>query len=409
VRARHLDSRLRGNDMRERGNGLEVLGSGAGSCGNFVGVVGNDARKLGKHGEGSVSACVRWGGTALLVLALAACGAKDDKPVATQVAAKVGKEEISVHQINQVLSRSNTGATTPQSAEAMRRDVLEKLIDQQLAVDQAIDKKLHRSPEVVAQIEAARREVLARAYVQQLAAAMPKPSPEELKKYYDEHPQLFAERRVYNLQELLVPASAGPDAAQQLRAQIAAGKSMEDMANWLRERNIKFGGGAATRAAEQIPLELLARLHPMRDGQIAIFDNPQGFTVLRVAASQRVPVAEAAALPRIEQFLANQRGAEMVTKTIKDLRANTTITYMGDFAQAGGAVGSAAGAATPAPATAATPATAPSPAMAVTPATTPAAPPSPATAAAPVAPVAPATALDDKTRAAIEKGVSGLK
>ena len=35
----------------------------------------------------------------------------------------------------------------------LRREVLEKLIDQQLAVSQAEESKLNRSPEVVAQID----------------------------------------------------------------------------------------------------------------------------------------------------------------------------------------------------------------------------------------------------------------
>ena len=331
-----------------------------------------------------------WLTAALLALTLTACGNKDDKKVATQVAVKVGSEEISVHQINQVLSRTNTANATPQAAQAMRKEVLEKLIDQQLAVDQALENKLHRSPEVVAQIEAARREVLARAYIQQLTGALPKPTPEESKKYYVEHPQLFSERRIFNLQEILVPAAAGPALMDQLRNQVAAGKSMEEIATLLKSKDVKFGGGAATRAAEQIPLELLAKVHALKDGQTTIIDNPQGLTVLRVVSSQAAPVPEASALPRIEQFLANQRGAEAISKDIKQLRAKASITYMGDFAQAAGAVGSPA-TATPAPV--ATPA--------------PAAP----TAAlpAPAATLPPAPATDSKTKTAIEKGVAGLK
>ena len=331
-----------------------------------------------------------------LALVLAACSKKDDAKVATQVAAKVGSEEILVHQINQVLARTNTANATPQQAQAVRREVLEKLIDQQVAVDQATELKIHRSPEVVAQIEAARREVLARAYIQQLASALPKPTPEEIKKYYAEHPQLFSERRVFNLQEILVPASVGAGTAEQLRSQVASAKSMEEVAAWLKGKDIKFGGGAATRPAEQIPLELLTKVHALKDGQTTIIQSPQGYTVLRVVSSQSAPVPEANALPRIEQFLANQRGAEAVAKNIKELRAKASVSYMGDFAQAAGTVNTAA------PAQPAVAPTASAPAAAAATAATAATAP-----AAPAAPLAPAP--DSKTKTAIEKGVAGLK
>lgn len=341
-----------------------------------------------------------WAIAAASALLLAACGNKEGGTSApTQVAAKVGKSEISVHQINQVLARTNIPNATPQAIEAARREVLERLIDQQLAVDQAEEKKLNRSPEVVAALEAARREVLARAYAQSITGGQERPTPEEVKKYFTDHPQLFSERRVYNIQELVVPTGGDRSLAAEAKAQVAAGKSVEDIANWLRGRNIKFGGGGATRAAEQIPLEVLARLHPLKDGQSIVIDNPQGFTVLRIAASQSAPVAEAAATPRIEQFLSNQRGAAAVAAQIKQLRASTEIAYMGDFAKGAGAA-TAPAAAAPTPLTA----TDSAPAAAATPNAVAAPPP----VAAP--PAAPATgATDDKTRAAIEKGAAGLK
>ena len=328
----------------------------------------------------------------VLALVLVGCGDKADKKVATQIAAKVGSEEISVHQINQVLARTNTANTTTQSTQALRREVLEKLIDQQLAVDQATESKLHRSPDIVAQIEAARREVLARAYIQQVTAALPKPGAEETKKYYVEHPQLFSERRVFNIQELIVPASAGPQVADQMRSMLAAGKTLEELAAMLKSKDIKFGGGAAQRAAEQIPLELLGKVHALKDGQATIISSAQAYTVVRVASSQSAPVAEAAALPRIEQFLANQRGVEAVTKNLKDLRTKASVTYMGDFAQAALAVGAASAAAAPPASAAALPAAGTTAATAT---------PLPASAVAPAA--------DGKTKTAIEKGVAAMK
>lgn len=311
-----------------------------------------------------------------LALVLVACGDKVDTPVATQVAAKVGSEEISVHQINQVLQRTNNNAASPEAAKALSRDVLEKLIDQQLAVDQAVEAKLHRSPEVVTQIEAARREILARAYMQKLAAALPRPTPEELKAYYKEQPALFAERRVFNVQELVVPKTPANDAANvtaELQGQSAGGKSIEEVAAWLKSKDIQFGGGRATRTAEQIPLELLGQLHALKDGQSMVFDTPLATTMVRVMASQQVPVPEADALPRIDQFITNRRAGEAVAADLKKLRAAATITYQGEFT----APDATLVAATAAPAATSSP--------------------------------KPAVVQVEPAQAAIEKGVSGLK
>jgi EpsD family peptidyl-prolyl cis-trans isomerase len=147
---------------------------------------------------------------------LAACGGGGgDK--ATQTAAKVNKEEITVHQINFVLQRQPN--LKPEQAEAAGRQVLERLIDQELAVQQAEDQKLDRDPRVVQQVEAAKREILARAYVEQIGATAAKPTAEEVAKYYNDNPALFAERRVYNLQEIAIEAK--PEQFEELRAKLA--------------------------------------------------------------------------------------------------------------------------------------------------------------------------------------------
>jgi len=264
-----------------------------------------------------------------LTLGLAACGNKDGNKPASQVAAKVNSEEISVHQINYALSRSGIGAVPPEKAPQVRREVLDKLVDQQLAVEQALEKKLDRSPDVVMAIESARREILARSYVEQLAGGLSKPTQEEAKKYYTEHRQLFAERRVYNIQEIV--AQASPGAAAQLNTMLGAGKPMEDIANWLKGKDIKFTGGSATRPAEQLPLELLPKVHALKDGQGLVIETPQNITVMRVVASQSSPVSEEVALPRIQQFLGNQRAGEAVEREFKQIKAKAKITYQGEF------------------------------------------------------------------------------
>jgi EpsD family peptidyl-prolyl cis-trans isomerase len=304
---------------------------------------------------------------ASITLGLCGCGQSEAKKVATQVVAKVGAEEISVHQINQVLNATNTNGATPEAVKGMSREVLEKLIDQQLAIEQSTEKKLDRSPEVMAQLEAARREILSRAYLQQLVAGLPKPSTEEVKAYYSSHPQLFTERRVFSVQELIAPAQ--PEVKDQIESMTKAGKSMEEIAAWLKAHDIKFNATSATRSAEQIPMDLLNRLQPLKDGQSLMAQTPQAITLVHIVQSRTMPIDEATALPRIEQFLGNQHANEAVASNMKALRNKTKIEYMGEFAQS-------------------------------------------AEKAAPVA-AAPASAAtgkpEDQAKATLEKGIAGLK
>ncbi len=250
--------------------------------------------------------------SASLALALAACGNKDTEKPASQIAAKVNSGEISVHQINYILSRAGPNAGTPETAPKIRREILDRLIDQELAVEQAVAKKLDRSPDILMAIENARREILARAYIEQATAEMAKPTVDEAKQYYVDNPQLFAERRIYNIQELVVPITAGVDG--ELREMLNTGKSMESIATWLKGKEIKFGAGSATRSAEQIPLELLPKIHPLKVGDGLIIQGPQSITVMRLAASQSVPIPEAA------------------KQELKALKEKAKITYMGGFA-----------------------------------------------------------------------------
>ena len=356
----------------------------------------------------------------LLATAITACS-KDDKKAATQVAAKVNSQEISVHQINYVLSKSGANASTPEQTAALRKAALDRLVDQQVAVDEAVEKKLDRQPDVVMALDLARREVLARALLEQVAAGTTKPGEEEIKKYHREHPALFAERRVFSVQELVVPAAAGVTA--QLKEMSAAGKTAEEVAAWLKARNIQFGGGAAQRTAEQIPLEILPRIHALKDGQSTVIETAQAVTMIRVVASQSQPLTEAQALPRVQQFLTNQRNNEAAAAEMKRLKEKAKITYVGDFAAdaakaaapAGAAPAAAPAANAPAanaPAANAPAANAPAanaPAANAPAANAPAANAPAANAPAPPAPVATPAAPAAASDANMEKGVRGLK
>lgn len=283
---------------------------------------------------------------ALLVLSLGACSSKEEGGAAgqaTQVAAKVGDSEISVHQINQVLGRTPMRDPSKEALQAASKQILERLIDQQLAVDAATNDNLHRTPEVIAALESARRDVLARAYLQKFAGTVSKATPEEVAQYYKDHPALFSERRIFNLQEIRLADAA--DVLPEVRQLTDAGKRIEEIAALLRSKDIKFTGGSASRPAEQLPLELLPKVHALKDGEYLIIQAGKAATIIRVAGSQQSPVTEEKARPAIEQFINNRRTNEAVAAEMKRMRGATTIAYMGEFDKPAAAPTTAEGAA----------------------------------------------------------------
>lgn len=262
---------------------------------------------------------------------LAACGKDGSSTTPTQVAAKVNGDEITVHQVNQAMAR--IGRVPPEQVKAASKQVVDQLVDQQLLIQKAVEKKLDRDPDVMNALENSRRQILAQAYIEKsVLAATPKATPEEVKKFYDARPELFSQRRIYRIQELALKIT--PEQLPALRDQVAKTKNLNDLVAWLRSNNIPFNANSAVRAAEQLPLEALPRLSKMQDGEILALQNQGQTTILQLAASQSAPLTEKEATPQIEQFLLNQKKSELTSLEMKQLRTTAKLSYEGEFAKA---------------------------------------------------------------------------
>lgn len=281
-----------------------------------------------------------------LLVALAGCGDGTIDQVASQTAAKVNREEITVHQINFVLQQQR--GIKAEQAEVVGRQILERLIDQELAVQKAEDLKLDRDPRVLQQIEAARREVIARAYIEKAGEAATKPSDQDIKSYYDAKPALFSERRIYSLQEIAIEAQ--PEQVSGLRDQLRSAKTVADFVEYLKANGYRFVGNQVVRPAEQLPLNMVDTFAKMSDGQALLSPSATGAQVIVLAGSRSEPVDEARARPVIEQFLLNDAKRKLVEADIKAMRSAAKIEYVGQFAQGAASAPAAASASEAVPA-----------------------------------------------------------
>lgn len=247
-----------------------------------------------------------------------------NKPAApTQVVVQVNDSELSVHQLNQLLEKTQ-GLSAEQVQDARKR-MLQTLIDQQLLMDQAVEEKLDRSPDVLLALEKARREVLSRAYLEKAAATAEAPSEQEIDGFYDRNPNLFALRNLYHYRELLLPAQTANFA--ELAEALRSATSLQAARDLLAARGVEPRLNQGQRAAEQSPPELLERLAMAKPGELLVVDNNLGLSLLEITRIEPAPLQREQARPIIANLLLGQRRNQAMAQAVGKLRQSAELTY----------------------------------------------------------------------------------
>jgi EpsD family peptidyl-prolyl cis-trans isomerase len=257
-----------------------------------------------------------------LLLFLSGCAGEPGE-LPTQVVARVGSTEISALQVDLAMKLQRG----PVPGESNRQEIIDKLIDRELAVQQALARKLDRQPEVMLRLEELRRELLAGAFAEQVAAARPRPTEQGIRAFYAGQPELFAQRKIYHLRELVIPVSSTHLA--QAKERLANRQPLSETIGWLTREGARFSQQDVLRAAEQVPLEALRKLHGLSEGQTAIFEAPQAVYVYQVLGFESAPLDLAAATPLIANHLARQEGDRAMRAELKTLRTSANIEILG--------------------------------------------------------------------------------
>ncbi|WP_050414707.1 EpsD family peptidyl-prolyl cis-trans isomerase [Azoarcus sp. CIB] len=255
----------------------------------------------------------------IAVFLLNACskGEAEGKP-AFGVIAKVNEQEIQANELNSVAARVATQGAADEGT-------LERLIDQELMVQQARERRLDRDPRVLQSFEAAQREILARAYLEQVTEQIPPPGDAEISAFYAANPELFARRRIYSLQELEIRMPA--ERFGELERLSTKAASVHEVKDWLAREQIEFRLATAVKPAEQLPLESLKGFARMKDGQMVVSRTGSGALLIHLVTSREQPMDEAAARPMIKRYLVNERKTALAKAEVERLRGGARIEY----------------------------------------------------------------------------------
>ena len=264
------------------------------------------------------------------LLTLTACE-QPQQSAGSVVAARVGDAVISEAELELALSRLT--ALDKGTASQMRGQVLDALIDQHLVSEAARRASLDKDPQVAMALAHAQRQVLSEAYMAQKLKGSVKPTEAEVSDYYQKHPELFSNRRIYRLQEidLKLPAARLPE----VEAQLGKSQNLSEFSDWLKEQGIESRTGQAVQSAEQIPSVMLDQLKNLEDGQVVVqATGTDQVKVVQLLASQTQAVSLDQAHGAIERVLQSRVRKTKVDAEIKALRRNEKIEYVQGFSPA---------------------------------------------------------------------------
>ncbi|MCX7221094.1 MAG: EpsD family peptidyl-prolyl cis-trans isomerase [Burkholderiales bacterium] len=256
------------------------------------------------------------------VTCLTACGSKEK--VASQSLAVVNGQEITVHQMNDELMRSNVQIPAEQK-ELASKQLLESLIDRQLLQGQAVKDKVDRDPAVMQAIERAKSQIVAQAYLEKRLAANAKPTKDEIKTYFNQHPEIFSQRKIFDMSQLIF---AKKDFSSELKVLIGESKSLEEVASWLTLHKMEFVRSKMVKSTLEMPLELVSKLQSMKKGQLMVVQEGDRNVIVAINQVKEVPVTLEIAEPQIGQFLFDQSNKLASQAELARLRADAKIEYL---------------------------------------------------------------------------------
>jgi EpsD family peptidyl-prolyl cis-trans isomerase len=269
---------------------------------------------------GRFRSAMRYGVTLALAGALAACGASKTPD---QLIVKGDKFEITLQEYDQLLRR--LPPVTKEAVAPLRRALLQQLIDEKLLAEAAVSAGIDRDPASSQAIAAAKRTILAQAYVQTLTGNVPKPNEAAIEDYYVAHPALFGNRRRFIVEEYALRSDL-PDVRSYLDT-----LDHGDFAALTTALSTKIPGlqpATVTRFSDELPDNRDHVLEKLSAGSNIVYQSAGQVHLGRIVSVAVEPVSIETARPRIEQSLTAQRTTAITEAAVKTLRTSRKVEIL---------------------------------------------------------------------------------
>ena len=249
-----------------------------------------------------------------LSLALAGCKKGDKADVAQgQVVAVVDGKEITSSELNAELQSMNV-PNNEQGREQAKNAALDVLISRTILTNVARERKLDQSPTYIMQKRRADEALLVQTLQRDIASRVSVPTRADAMAFIAATPDLFAQRKVYTLDQI---AFAVPQGNAALLKSLEPLKTMGAVEQKLIESRVRYQRAAGKLDTIQVDPNLMKRIAQLPAGEIFVLPNNGALVANQITKVDVVPFQGDQAIDFAMNYLQNKKVSEAADKDLK--------------------------------------------------------------------------------------------
>jgi EpsD family peptidyl-prolyl cis-trans isomerase len=200
-----------------------------------------------------------------------------------QVVANVGGHEITLRQLQAELQGAQI---PPAQMKLAEQRALQSIVFRTLIADEARKQGIDKTPDFALQRDRLVDGLLARMLETQTAKAVPAPTPEETERFISDHPDIFAQRKIYDVDQIRFPRPSDPAVVKGLQPL----DTMDAIAAYLSSKNIQSARGAAKLDVVGLDPAVADKLGKMPQSEPFVMAAGNLLVVNQIKSSETVPL-----------------------------------------------------------------------------------------------------------------------
>lgn len=251
---------------------------------------------------------------AAALTSLGACQRGSGSAPSGQVVAKIGSDEITQRELNAELN--GFSSQDPALTKNAENAAITAIANRKLFADAGRKAGLEKSAYYQLARQRADDLLLAQSYEQQIVSKLPQPTTDEAEQYVKDHPNNFAERKIFLVDQIQIPKDTDPKLLQK----ITPLHSMDDIEQVLLSAGTDYIRAPSSIDARTTPADAVDQILRLPPNEPFVLPLNGGLTINQVTDSKTVPFTGPAAVEAARRTLYSLRASKAIDSSLAELR-----------------------------------------------------------------------------------------